>query len=81
MKDKGKLITALSGAFAVGFSLFFGYLLLRSRLNGIGWVSLMEPNDLILFVELGIMIPFIVVSGLYTIHNQLWGSKDDKPEV
>lgn len=72
-----KLIYALSGGFSVGWSLFYAYILIRSRLNGIGWVAVMEPNNLILGLELTLLVPFVVICGIYTLYTALGFGKHE----
>jgi len=71
-----KLIPSLSGGFTIGLSLFYGYILIRSRLNDYGWVAVMEPNNLILSLELILFIPMMALTGAYTIYKNLWGKKN-----
>lgn len=61
------LAVFLSAAGSIGSSVVLMYLLLRSRLNGIGWVAVMEPNDPIFLFEVVILYPILIASGIFSL--------------
>lgn len=76
MRSKKRLAAALSGGLTIGLSLLYAYMLIRSRLNGLGWVAVMEPNNLILGLELTLLIPFMVFCGGCTLYYSLGFGKN-----